>query len=237
MSTTATPRGVLFDLDETLVDHRGAVDEAVVAWAAEVGVVDDPALVRARWEELEVRWHAAYQARRTTFAEQRRARVRAFLPHLDLRDDAAADQVFAGFHARYERSWRAFRDARPALDRARAAGLRVGVLTNGAGPHQRAKLRRTGLGDLPVFASSELPAPKPDPRAFAAACTALGVAPDACTMVGDSLAADVAGALDAGLDAVLLDRHDLLAARLRTTAAGRGTRVRRVRSLAELTFA
>ena len=41
--------------------------------------------------------------------------------------------------ARYEAAWRPFDDALPALRRARAAGLALGVLTNGDGAQQRAK--------------------------------------------------------------------------------------------------
>lgn len=223
---------VLFDLDDTLVDHRGAARAGLERWASSHGVTGTPDEIAERWSALEVRYHAAYQQRRLTFAEQRRARVRAFLPHLDLSSDAAADDAFAGYLVGYQAAWRAFGDATRALRRAAAAGLAVGVLTNGDAVRQRRKAEAVGLAGLldglgaPVLASSSLPAAKPDARSYAAACARLGVEAAATLMVGDSLVNDVRGALDAGLGAVLLDRYD------EHPTAG----VRRVRTLDELDF-
>ena len=86
----------------------------------------------------------------------------------------------------------------------------VAVLTNGDHAHQRRKLERVGL-DVEVdrvFTSDEFPLGKPDPGAFLGSCSQLGVEPGEALMVGDSLVADVEGALGAGLGAVLLDRRD-----------------------------
>lgn len=197
---------VVFDLDDTLLDHTSAADAAVASWASEhAGRAADPSV---RWAELAATHFTRYQRRELTFAEQRRARVRDFLER-DL-DDPEADRVFADYLARYEAAWRAYDDAVPALRRARAVGLRVGVLTNGDAEQQRAKVDRVGLaGHLDVLvASSDLPAGKPDPAAFRHAADLLGAAPEDTLMVGDSLADDVRGALAAGLQAVLLDRHN-----------------------------
>jgi putative hydrolase of the HAD superfamily len=57
-----------------------------------------------------------------------------------------------------------------------------------------------------VVASSELPAGKPDPRAFTALCQRLGTTAGSVMFVGDDPLTDVAGARSAGLQAVLLDR-------------------------------
>jgi putative hydrolase of the HAD superfamily len=81
-----------------------------------------------------------------------------------------------------------------------------------------------------VFASSSLPAAKPDAAAFAIACDRLGVEPEACVMVGDSLRHDVHGALGAGLAGVLVDRDG----RYDDRADALG--VRRIKSLAELAW-
>jgi putative hydrolase of the HAD superfamily len=82
----------------------------------------------------------------------------------------------------------------------------VGVLTNGHHAMQARKLRMLGLDGVPLFASSELVAPKPDARAYEAACTGLGVPMDRTVMVGDDITNDVQGALLAGLSAVWFDR-------------------------------
>jgi putative hydrolase of the HAD superfamily len=184
--------------------------------------------VERRWRELEHHYYGLFQARVLTMVEQRRARVRALLAHLGL-DDAAADSVFGEYLAAYQRCWRAFPDAVGVVERALAAGVVVGVLTNGEHEQQAAKLEATGLAreGLRLIASSRLPAAKPDPRAFIAACDLLGVpAGESCVMVGDSWDNDIAGAAGAGLRTVFLDRDDIRP----------DCPVPRLRSLADLHF-
>lgn len=199
-------RAIVFDLDDTLVDQAGAARRAVVGWAAEHGITG--ADVADRWDAVSDRHYRRYQSRAIGFQEQRRARAREFLG-VDA-SDAEADLLFAGYLTRYEAQWAAFDDAVPTLRRVRAAGLRTIVLTNGDDDHQRLKLELTGLAaevDLHV-STSTLPASKPDPRAYLLTCERAGIASGEALMVGNSLAHDVLGPLEAGLDAVLLDRHD-----------------------------
>ncbi len=223
--------GVLFDLDDTLFDHRGAADRGLRSWLAGLGLdgmLEDHA---ERWFALETYHHERFQRGEISHVEQRRARIRAFLPGWDLADDAVADDTFAGYLACYRAAWSAFDDAAAALERALGAGLAVGILTNGDQTIQETKVRRTGLASysVPVYASSSLAAAKPDPRAFHHACADLGVDPSGVVMVGDSLRHDVHGARAAGLRSVLIDRVGRYRAH---EVAG----VERIRSLAELTF-
>jgi putative hydrolase of the HAD superfamily len=230
-----TIQGLLLDLDDTLVDHRGAADRGLRTWLAGLGLAESPAELEdhvERWFTLEARHYERAQRRELTHTEQRRVRIRKFLPGWDLADDSLADDVFAGFLACYQAAWRAFADAAATIDRALASGLRVGILTNGLLDIQTEKLRRTALlrSDVPVFASSALPAAKPDRRSYLTACSALGVAPQETLMVGDSLRHDVVGAREAGLHALLLDRNGWYDARRA------GVRVETVRGLAELSL-
>ena len=104
----------------------------------------------------------------------------------------------------------------------------VAVLTNGDEEQQRSKIQKLGLAshvDV-LIASSMLPAGKPDARAFVQALEFLEVSGAEALMVGDSIENDVRGALNAGLDAVLLDRH----------AAHAGVDLKRIRSLDALAF-
>jgi putative hydrolase of the HAD superfamily len=200
---------VLFDLDDTLVDQEGASRTALLDWLPELGLgLEDPDELVTAWTTIAEAAYARYQRREMTFAEQRRVRVREFLG-ADATDDEA-DEIFTGYLTRYERAWTAFDDAVPALRRVHDAGLVAAVLTNGESAHQALKLERVGLAEHldVVVASDDLPAGKPDPRAYAAACDVLGVAPGDVLMVGNDVVKDYQGSLDAGLGAVLLDRHD-----------------------------
>ncbi|NUR97756.1 MAG: HAD family hydrolase [Kribbellaceae bacterium] len=214
---------VLFDLDGTLVDHESAAAVAVVAWAAEYGVVG--ADLAADWAAVSDKHYRRYQRRELTFAEQRRLRVREFL-RVEV-SDAEADEMFEGYVRRYEAGWAVYDDAVPALRAVRAAGLGAVVLTNGNAAHQRYKLDRMGLtAEIDeLITGDDLPATKPDPRAFAYALERVGAVPADVMMVGDSLENDVRGAQAAGIHAVLVDRKD------------RHPRVDvpRIRSLTELT--
>jgi putative hydrolase of the HAD superfamily len=103
--------------------------------------------------------------------------------------------------------FRAYPDVAPALKALRAAGVRLVVLSNwDASLHER--LAETGLAPLVdgAVASAELGAAKPDRAAFAAALAVAGAAADEAWHVGDSLEADVAGALAVGMGAVLVAR-------------------------------
>lgn len=102
------------------------------------------------------------------------------------------------------RAWSVFDDTVPALERLVAAGWRHAVLSNHV-PELPRLVDGLGLGRLvdPVLTSAALGWEKPNPNAFAAALDALG-RPERVLMAGDNPVADVAGARDAGLPALLV---------------------------------
>lgn len=81
---------------------------------------------------------------------------------------------------------------------------RVGLLTNGPVRAQRDKLATLGWETLfdAIVVSGDLPAGKPDERAFETVLDRLGVAPGEAVYVGDEVEADVRGASGAGLAVV-----------------------------------
>jgi putative hydrolase of the HAD superfamily len=103
--------------------------------------------------------------------------------------------------------FRAYPEVPAALERLRAGGARLAVVSNwDVSLHdvlERTHLR--GLVDAVVI-SAELGAAKPDPAIFRAALERLGATAAEAMHVGDSVEADVAGARAAGLEAVLVAR-------------------------------
>jgi putative hydrolase of the HAD superfamily len=84
----------------------------------------------------------------------------------------------------------------------------LALVTNGAREWQSAKLRGLGIEDrfeTVVYAGYET-APKPEPEPFRVALDALDATPDRAVKIGNSLDHDVAGARNAGLRSVWLDR-------------------------------
>lgn len=205
MNTTTPLTIAVFDLDGTLLDQQTAADAAVIAWAAEHGIVDDE--VAARWQRISTAHYRRWQSREIGFEDQRRARVREFLD-CEM-TDAEASFVFSGYLERYEAGWALFDDAIPALRRASDAGLAVAILTNGDRSQQLRKVERFHLDDEIdlLVCSSELPAGKPDPRAYAAVLGPFGAVPEESVMIGDSHEADYHGALRFGMHAIHLDRR------------------------------
>lgn len=210
MTTSGAVDLVVFDLDDTLLDHRESVVRALARWLPTIGLLPGPAFT-AVWFEAEERHFARWRSGELTFAEQRRARLREILPEnvLPARDQDV-DLLFADYAAHYEAAWHLFVDALPCLRRLDAAGMPMALLTNGLIDQQNRKVVSTGLADLvgTVFTAEGIGWPKPHPGAFAAVSTTLGVEPSRLLYVGDSYAVDYVGALDAGWQAVLLDRQD-----------------------------
>jgi putative hydrolase of the HAD superfamily len=95
----------------------------------------------------------------------------------------------------------------PLFEELRAAGIKVGVLSNTIWPREwhEGFFRRDGVHHLidgDVY-TSEIPWTKPSPLAFRAAMEAVGVTdPARCVYVGDRLFDDVWGAHNAGLRAI-----------------------------------
>lgn len=90
-----------------------------------------------------------------------------------------------------------------------AQGYRLGIVTNGVPDLQREKLAGCGVADRfhASVVSGEIDCGKPDPGIFRHICAELGVAPQECVMVGDNPERDVAGAINAGIKSVWVQRN------------------------------
>jgi len=103
--------------------------------------------------------------------------------------------------------FKAFDDARPALDELRGGGLRLVCVSNWDISLPEV-LERCGLADGldGVVTSAGTGFKKPDPAIFTAALELAGCGADEAIHVGDTVAEDVAGAGAAGIRALHLDR-------------------------------
>jgi putative hydrolase of the HAD superfamily len=204
---------VMFDIDGTLVDHDQALRIGAVGWLTEQRLVspgqDLDALI-GLWDEVAEHHFPAYHAREITFQEQRRRRLREYLPQVGVAADGLTDEqldaIFEQYLRHYEAAWSAYDDVLPCL--LALPNIRVVVLSNGDQSQQEDKLRRTGLATHfeAVLTSGALGAAKPQPEAYLLACERLGVDPDTVAYVGDRLDIDAQAATAAGLHGVWLDR-------------------------------
>ncbi|MRG60502.1 HAD-IA family hydrolase [Agromyces sp. CFH 90414] len=206
---------VLFDLDDTLMAHREAVEAGIVRHADDLGYAPAPdaEAMQRLWYELEERHYHSYLAGELTFEAQRRARARDFAAaHGVELDDEAAGTWFSAYFERYRESWSLHADALPALDGIERSvpGVRFGIITNGELEFQTAKIVRLELPGrfAHVIASGAVGVTKPDAAIFRHALEVFGAdAPvTAAAYVGDRLITDAVGAARAGLLGIWLNR-------------------------------
>lgn len=207
-------RGVLLDIDDTLVNTRGAFAAAVRrvqrVWLPHL---DDAVSgqVLTRWVSDPGGHFRAYTRGECDFSTQRRRRADDL--HATFGGPPLDDAGFVAWQRDYDLAFRAAwtlcGDALPFLDALAVAGLPFGAVTNAGTRYQRDKLALLGVLDRfgVIVGVDELGRGKPDPEVFALACRRLGVRPEECAYVGDELDLDARGARDAGLLGIWLDRH------------------------------
>lgn len=129
---------------------------------------------------------------------------------------------FNELYSYYEKSdaWSVYDDVRPVLHSLREKGYRLGVISNFDSRLHKvlAGLDLTGFFES-IVVSMEAGAAKPERRIFELAAEQSGIKPENAIHIGDRPDEDFQGALNAGLQAVLLDREgiaDLSNARLRS---------------------
>jgi putative hydrolase of the HAD superfamily len=205
--------GVLFDIDDTLVDTRGAFGHALSLMARrylpELPPERDPELVSV-WRADVGGHYAAYTRGEVGFDEQRMTRANELHaqfggPVLDADGFAVWDEAF---QEAFADGWTAHLDVEAVLDKLLAAGLVVGALSNASVELQTTKLARVFLLErVPMLVGVDtLGVGKPDPRVFLEACRRLGTAPERTAYVGDELDVDAVAARRAGLLGIWVDR-------------------------------
>jgi putative hydrolase of the HAD superfamily len=203
---------LLVDLDDTLLDYSGGVDEcwlhACEALAGPAGI-DPPGLVAAIDETR--RWFWSDPARhRTERADMLRAwtRITAHaLGRLGRTDEALAAGIAADFAERRWERMTLFPGVTAALETLRARGVPLAMVTNGDATHQRRKIDRHDLERFfdVIVVEGEMGVGKPEEVVYRYALSKLGVKPEDAWMVGDNLEWDVLAPQRLGLRGVWVD--------------------------------
>jgi putative hydrolase of the HAD superfamily len=204
-------QAVGFDLDGTLLDHSGASAAAIDAFTTWLGAPTSEQ-TRSLWAAAEDEQFEQWRAGRITFQEQRRRRLRSFLPAIQVDvplEGEELDALFAQYLLSYRAAWRPFPDAVELLVTLHRQQIPIGVLSNGNHKQQLDKLASIGLDHYigVVCTPERIGFAKPDPRAFHALANALGVEPAGLVFLGDNPEHDIAGARAAGLRAGLVERN------------------------------
>jgi len=185
------PQAAIIDLDGTLVDTLGDFTAALNVMARELAL---PAVDASTVQRF--------------IGKGSEHLIRATLAHLGAPEalygkawDAYQD-AYRGLNGRWAQVYPGVEEG---LQQLRMAGLRLACLTNKPGEFARELLRAKGLADAftVVFGGDAFERKKPDPLPLLKTCEALGTAPAATLMVGDS-GNDAAAARAAGCPVVLV---------------------------------
>jgi putative hydrolase of the HAD superfamily len=194
-------QAVLLDALGTLITFDAPAPRLRAALRERLGIeVSEEAAAAAMKAEIAYYRAHLHEGRDAASLHDLRVRCAAVMePALGV--NPGVDSLLAALH------FRAYPDVAPALGELRARGLRLVVVSNwDFSLHER--LEETGLAGLVdgAVASAELGHAKPDGAIFAHALGLVDAEPGAALHAGDSPDADVAGALAAGLRAVLVAR-------------------------------
>jgi len=205
-------KAVLFDLGGTLMEDEGDRNAKVAALAAvnsRYGILKSGEET-FRWFLKDLGPYFAGQPER--WIPIRDHLRRNFVAYLKEHGTTATDEDCAWFEATYDamhaEQCRLFPDAIPAVHRARATGLHVGLLTDVDEKFVRVVLEAVRLAPLldSVTTSEAVGVGKPNPKIFTAALVRAGCAPGEAVLVGDSRTRDIAGAKAVGMLALHLHR-------------------------------
>ena len=196
-------RAVTLDVGGTLIEPYPSVGHIYSEVAARHGhKVFSP-------EHLDAGFARAWQTK-GAFRHSREDWARLVAATFDglLRPEETAG-FFGELYREFERAtaWRVFDDVRPALVELNQRGVRLAVLSNWD-ERLRPLLCELDLGRHfeALFISCEVGASKPQKEIFLHAASQMNLPPESMLHVGDSRSEDIAGAQQAGFQALLLDR-------------------------------
>jgi putative hydrolase of the HAD superfamily len=204
----------LLDLDDTILNYSGGVDDCWAAACASGCSGDDPdepaRLVRAVAASRRAFWDdpLVHRRERVNMLGAWTKIVEGALVTLRCPDPDRAARIAQEFSRRRRDRMQLFPEALDCLASWRDAGTRLGLVTNGDASQQRDKIERHSLARFfdVIVIEGEFGAGKPDEVVYRHALDVLGAnASDTC-MIGDHLEFDVAGAQRLGMRGIWVDR-------------------------------
>jgi putative hydrolase of the HAD superfamily len=207
MITSPYPKAILFDLDDTILDDSGCVDQswtdACVECCEALGSEATTRVRTAIREAGEWFWGdpGRHRTGRLDMTAARRHVAALGLERVGLTDDALADAIALTYERHRNARLALLPGAVETVRWFRTIGCSLALVTNGSRRTQRLKIERFALEPLfdVVLIEGELGYGKPDRRVYELALSQLGRSPDESWMVGDHLEWDVAAPQELGL--------------------------------------
>ena len=208
----ALPKAILVDLDDTILVY-GSSDQAwrqiSNTFGSTIEGLDSEGLFAAIVESRDWYWSDPDRHRkgRLDLSAARRTIVSSALSRLGLDLPRVAQDIAESYASVREEGARLSRGAIPTLRCLRESGVRLALVTNGAGEAQRDKIGRFKLASLfdYILIEGEFGVGKPDERVYLHALDQLGAQTSEAWMVGDNLEWEVAAPKRLGILTIWFD--------------------------------
>ncbi|MFX1517913.1 MAG: HAD family hydrolase [Promethearchaeota archaeon] len=203
-------KGIVFDIDGTLLNHEQAVEKALT----KLYLLMKSKIRHSRFDEFLLAWKTntdkyikEYLDGFLSFKQQRILRVQSVFNkwNCPLTSDKAWE-LFKIYLNEYEKNWILYEDVVPCL--AMLKDFPLGVISDGNAEQQRRKLEFTSISSYfrSIIISGEVGLQKPHPKLFKMSAKELNLSLDEILYVGDQLEKDALGAFKAGMQGVLINR-------------------------------
>jgi putative hydrolase of the HAD superfamily len=212
------PRAMLIDMDDTILSAYGRPEIAwhkmTIEFAHELAPLPPRQVAAEILSYAHGFWATADAAWRLKLTEARREVVKGGFAVLGAKtraklSDELAVRLADRFTTYRDEEMFVFPGAHDAIDALKALGVRLALVTNGAGDTQRAKIERFELAHRfdHIQIEGEHGFGKPEERAYLHAMEALGVTASETWMIGDNLEWEVEVPQRLGIYAIWMDVH------------------------------
>ena len=201
---------LFFDLDHTLWDFEANSEKALSQLFEEFELLERIRSFRTFHTEYKKinaeSWHQ-YSRGTITKAVLRTRRFAQTFQKFGFRDDALVEKMATGYTAISPYNTALFPNALETLESLKQQGYAMHIITNGFKEVQFIKLEQSGLINYfdVVLCSEEVGKNKPARIVFDHALSLANAKSEESVMIGDSYQADVVGAENAGIQAILFD--------------------------------
>ena len=198
-------KAVFFDIDDTILDYDLCA-EFTVRLACETLGVAYSKVVQSEYRRVDDALWARQKLGELTIPQVLELRNTHMMDYLGLTDGMSFQEAFI---EAFGESCALVEGAEEVLKAVKEKGLPVYSASNGFMEVQTKRLEKAGVLQYfdRLFVSQTIGYEKPDIRFFEHCLRETGYAPHEVLMIGDSVAADIKGGLNAGWNVCYLNRH------------------------------
>jgi putative hydrolase of the HAD superfamily len=202
---------ILFDLDDTLIDHKGAEQKALLLiYNRYFRAITSAEKFKDAWLKITKKNWELFEKHQLTFKQQQQQRViDVWLAFGKEVSAARAGEIFNQYLSEYEKAWKPFKGI---INLLKLIRVPLGIVSNGNLKQQLKKLKKAKLLEFfnkkYIFTSEDVGFSKPDSRLFSFARKKLRLKSAEILYVGDKFHHDIEPAIKAGWHTIWIDHHN-----------------------------